>query len=283
VSDLARGIPANTLKALIEKHLTIKVVSAPLPPTERIMPPDIVTTDWKAGRCEAVGNVTSLIFIAAVEQNLKGTTRTLNAHAGDFPKSTTEQVSWLARAAIACYTERSGCVQREVALENHAHDWITEEDFRRGRDLLREELAPIGTEHVLFEVEFSRCQMPIKTHGGDAVVVLVGRADAVVKSFTGDRVEGIKCVNLVTMADIVQAAEYGYLYACKQGLTALPPTILFNLHDGGKIQIEALVERVAAMNRKLLQEKYKRPVLVRDEAFLKDCDDIRVTVNNNFR
>jgi hypothetical protein len=86
------------------------------------------------------------------------------------------------------------------------------------------------------------------------------------------------------MADKIQAAEYGYLYACKQGLTTLPPTTLFNILDGGKIQIEATVESVETMNRKLLQEKYERPVLAgNDEAFLRDCREIQKTVENNFR
>ncbi|KAJ6540543.1 hypothetical protein B0H19DRAFT_1269110 [Mycena capillaripes] len=160
-----------------------------------------------------------------------------------------------------------------MALENHAHDWITVEDFVHWRDRLCEELQPIGTGNVSI-AEFARHEITVVTQGGDVVVALVGRADAVVE--TGDRVEVIKCANLLTMADKVQAAEYGYLYACQRGLTALPPTILYNLLDGEKIQIEAEVERVTAMNRKLLREKYK-PVPVGDEAFLKDCFEIRAT------
>jgi hypothetical protein len=246
-----------------------------------------VTTDWGAGRCEDVGNVTSLIFTAAVEQSLNGPIlQTLNADAGDLgTKSVPKQVAWLAREAIERDTERSGCVQRKVALKNHRHDWITERDFLRGCDLLRRELVPTGDEHVSFEVEFSHHNMYIKTHGGDAVVALVGRADAVVESSTaGDRVEEIKCVSLVTMADKIQAAEYGYLYACERGLTELPSTTLFNLLDGGKIQITATVKSVEAMNRKLLQAKYERPVLVgNDDDFLDDCSKIREIVDNNFR
>ncbi|KAJ6544513.1 P-loop containing nucleoside triphosphate hydrolase protein [Mycena capillaripes] len=286
VSDLARNIPSNTLEALIEEHLTIIVDPPTLPPLEYIAVRDVVTTDETARRCEAVGDVTSLIFTAAVEQSLNGTTfQTLNAHAHDLEtKSVPEQVSWLARAAIARDTERSGCVQRKVALKNHPHDWITKEDFRRGFDLLRRELAPPGTARVSFEVAFPRHNMFIKTHGGDAVVALVGRADAVVESPTGDRVEEIKCINIMTMADKIQAAEYGYLYACQWGLTELPSTTLFNLFNGGKIRIKATVERVEAMNRKLLQAKYGRPVLIGNkEAFLDDCRKIREIVDNNFR
>ncbi|KAF8142648.1 P-loop containing nucleoside triphosphate hydrolase protein [Mycena galopus ATCC 62051] len=286
VSDLARNIPSSTLEALIEEHLTIVVDAPTLPLPEHIMPRCVVTTDWEAGRCEDVGNVTSLIFTAAVEQSLNGTIlQTLNADNSDLgTKSVPEQVSWLARMAIARDTERSGCVQRQVALENHRHDWITERDFLRGCKLLLKELAPTDTERVSFEVEFSHHNMHIKTHGGDAVVALVGRADAVVESSTGDRVEEIKCVSLVTMADKIQAAEYGYLYACERGLTKLPSTTLFNLLDGGKIQIKATVKSVEAMNRKLLQAKYGRPVLVgNDDGFLDECSKIREIVDNNFR
>jgi hypothetical protein len=198
--------------------------------------------------------------------------------------SVPEQVSWLARAAITHDTERSGCVQRKVALKNHRHDWITERDFRRGCDLLRRELAPIGTERVSFEVEFSHHNMHIKTHEEDAVVTLFGRADAIIESSAGDRVEEIKCVNLVTMADKIQAAEYGYLYACERGLTELPSTTLFNLLDGGKIHIKATVKSVEAMNRKPFQAKYERPVLVgNDDDFLDDCSKIREIVDNNSR
>jgi hypothetical protein len=287
VSDLARNIPSNTLEALIEEHLTIVVDPPTLSPPEHIMPRNVVTTDWEAGRCEDVGNVTSLIFTAAVEQSLNGPIlQTLNADAGDLgTKSVPKQVAWLAREAIERDTERSGCVQRKVALKNHRHDWITERDFLRGCDLLRRELVPTGDEHVSFEVEFSHHNMYIKTHGGDAVVALVGRADAVVESSTaGDRVEEIKCVSLVTMADKIQAAEYGYLYVCERGLTELPSTTLFNLLDGGKIQITATVKSVEAMNRKLLQAKYERPVLVGNaDDFLDDCRKIREIVDNNFR
>lgn len=286
VSDLPRNIPSNTLEALIEEHLTIIVDPPTLPPPEYIKPKGVVTTDWETGRCEDVSNVTSLIFTAAVEQSLNGTIlQTLNADTSDLgTKSVPEQVSCLARMAIARDTEWSGCVQRKVALKNHRHDWITERVFLRGCDLLRRELAPTGKERVSFEVEFSHHNMHIKTHGGDAVVALVGRADAVVESSTGDRVEEIKCVNLATMADKIQAAEYGYLYACEQGLTELPSTTLFNLFDGGKIQITATVRSVEAMNRKLLQAKYKRPVLVgNDDDFLDDCSKIREIVDNNFR
>ncbi|KAJ7899440.1 P-loop containing nucleoside triphosphate hydrolase protein [Mycena leptocephala] len=280
VSDLARNIPSNTLEALIKEHLTIIMDPPTLPPPEHIVPRGVVTTD-EAGRCEDVGNVTSLIFTAAVEQSLNNTTRqTLNVHTNDLgTKSVPEQMSWLARKAIAQDTERSGCVQREVALKNHRHDWITERDFLRGCDLLRQELAPPGTERVSFEVEFSHHKM----YGGDAVVELFGRADAIVESSTGNRVEEIKCVNLVTMADKIQAAEYGYLYACKWGLTELPSTTLFNLRDGGRIQIMATVKSMEAMNRKLLQAKYKRPVRGNDDDFLDDCSKIREMVDQNFR
>ncbi|KAF7352038.1 P-loop containing nucleoside triphosphate hydrolase protein [Mycena venus] len=286
VSDLARNISSNTLQVLIEEHLTIIVDPPTLRPPEHIIPRGVVTTDWEAGLCEDVGNVTSLIFTAAVEQSLNGTIlQTLNADINDLgTKSVPEQVSCLARAAIARDTERSGCVQRKVALKNHRHDWITERDFLRGCDLLRGELAPTGTERVSFEVEFSHHNMYIKTHGGDAVVALVGRVDAIVESSTGHRVVEIKCVNLVTMADKIQAAEYGYLYAYERGLTELPSTTLFNLLDGGKIQITATVKSVEAMNRKLLQAKYERPVLVgNDDDFLEDCSKIREIVDNNFR
>ncbi|KAJ6506817.1 P-loop containing nucleoside triphosphate hydrolase protein [Mycena sanguinolenta] len=293
VSDLARNIPSNTLEALIEEHLTIIADPPILPPAEHIMPRGVVTTDWQAGRCEDVSNVTSLIFTAAVEQRLNPGTflQTLNADTSDLgTKSVPDQVSWLARAAIAYDTERSGCVQRKVALKNHRHDWITERDFLRGCDLLRRELAPTGTEltptsteRVSFEVEFSHHNMYIKTHEGDAVVALVGRADAIVESSTGDRVVEIKCVNLVTRADIIQAAEYGYLYACEQDMTELPSTTLFNLLNGEKIQIKATVKSVEAMNRKLLQAKYERPVLVgNDDDFLDNCSKIREIVDKNF-
>ncbi|KAJ7089077.1 P-loop containing nucleoside triphosphate hydrolase protein [Mycena epipterygia] len=288
VSDLARNIPSNTLEALIQEHLIISVdpLAPTLPPWEHIMPRGVVTTDWEAGRCEDVSNVTSVIFTAAVEQSLNGTIlQTLNKDTSDLEtKSVPEQVSWLAREAIARDTERSGCVQRKVALKNHRHDWITERDFLRGCDLLRQELTPPGTERVSFEVEFLHHNMYIKTHGGDAVVALVGRADAVVESSTGDRVKEIKCVKLVTMADKIQAAEYGYLYACERGLTELPSTTLFNLLDGEKIEIKATAKSVEAMNRKLLQAKYERPVLIgNDDDFLDDCSKIREIVDKNFR
>jgi hypothetical protein len=130
VSDLARNIPSNTLEALIKEHLTIIVDPPTLPPLEHIMPRGVVTTD-EVGRCEDVGDVTSLIFTAAVEKSLNGTTlQTLNADTNDLgTKSVPEQESWLARKAIAQDTERSGCVQREVALKNHRHNWITERNF----------------------------------------------------------------------------------------------------------------------------------------------------------
>ncbi|KAF8143785.1 hypothetical protein K438DRAFT_2104046 [Mycena galopus ATCC 62051] len=247
VSDLARNIPSNILEALIEEHLTIIVDPPTLSPREHIIPRCVVTTDWEAGRCEDVGNVTSLIFTAAVEQSLNSTIlQTLDADTSDLgTKSVPEQVSWLARVAIARDTERSGCMQRKVALTNHRHDWITERDFLRGCDLLRRELAPTGTERASFEVEFSH---HIKMHGGNT------------------------------------AAEYGYLYACERGLTELPSTTLFNLLDGGRIEIMATVKSVEAMNQKLLQAKYERPVLVgNDNDFLDNCRKIREIVDNNFR
>ncbi|KAJ7925536.1 P-loop containing nucleoside triphosphate hydrolase protein [Mycena leptocephala] len=264
VSDLARNIPSNTLEALIREHLTIRVDPPILPPPEHIMPRGVVTTDREAGRCEDVGNVTSLIFTAAVEQSLNGTIlQTLNDDTSDLgTMSVPEQVSWLARAAITHDTERSGTTGTTGSRRG----------FLRGCDLLRRELAPTGTERVSFEVEFSHHNMYIKTHGDDAVVAFFGRADAIVESSKGDRVEEIKCVTLVTMADKIQAAEYGYLYACERGLTELPSTTLFNLLDGGKIHIKATVKSVEAMNRKLLQAKYERPVLVgNDDDFLDDC------------
>jgi hypothetical protein len=120
-------------------------------------------------------------------------------------------------------------------------------------------------------------------YGVDAVVELFGRADAIVESSTGNRVEEIKCVNLVTMADKIQAAEYGYLYACEHGLTELPSTTLFNLRDGGRIQIMATVKSVEAMNRELLRAKYGCPVRVNDNDFLDGCSEIREEVDKNFR
>ncbi|KAJ6540545.1 P-loop containing nucleoside triphosphate hydrolase protein [Mycena capillaripes] len=96
------------------------VLPSTLPPRSWLTPTAIVETDLEAGRSEAVGNVTSLIFIAAAEQKIKGTIRTLNAQAGDFPELASEQVSWLARAAISCDTERSGVPQVNLSFPTHA-------------------------------------------------------------------------------------------------------------------------------------------------------------------
>ncbi|KAJ7445924.1 hypothetical protein FB451DRAFT_1188983 [Mycena latifolia] len=213
-----------------------------------------------------MGTVVSLITTAGVEQSLLGTIHTLNADAQDFRTRVPEQVRWLARAAIAYETERSGCPQREVAMANHKHDWISERNFVRGCDPLRRELAPNGAERVSFEVELARHELTVSTQGRDAVVAISGAQ-----------------MPLSSPPRATACGDIRVSVRMRAGLTDLPPpTFLFNILDGKKIQIGGTVANARAMILELLKTKYEVPVRVGMQEFLEDARQIRRTVDANF-
>ncbi|KAJ7098669.1 hypothetical protein B0H15DRAFT_821790 [Mycena belliarum] len=278
VSELARNIPKDKLDKLVRKHLDCCTVTPARPPLQHIVPRTKVTSDKVEDREEIVGTLLSAIITGAVEYVLVGTTESLEADATDFPEKTEAQIARLSRAAVEQETNRSGCKQLKIAMENHPHNWITEEQFVKARDHFLSQFEPTA-DIINFEVPISLWEI---ARSGQSVK-LNGRLDAVEFKGDNERVFEVKFQVLLTLVDRVQAAVGGYGRARARGFlddAEIPPTFLNNLSTGESIRIRATCKQVRELILDLLEAKYY-PLTKSTEEFLQNAKSLREKANGN--
>ncbi|KAJ7155245.1 hypothetical protein C8R46DRAFT_1356470 [Mycena filopes] len=238
-SDIASYFDADALGTLVDKHLTVDMVSGPVEPKFRLEPRDQVR-GAKFGLLEYVGAFNGLILTAALKAGRPF------------------QVDELMQEVIEEHSQRSDSIQRKTALEGTPGTWFEDPHFSLAMQRLEAQF-PNAADTVDFEVS----PRPYTLNIDGQRIKISGRLDVVTES--ADLWE-IKLVRELQPRDFFQAAVYGFLWA-KQHETAFPPVFLFNVRDGSKYSISGELVRVQELITTVIRERYRVKTRKSDEDF----------------
>ncbi|KAL7932898.1 P-loop containing nucleoside triphosphate hydrolase protein [Trichoderma chlorosporum] len=286
VTEMARYIRGERLDEVVQRELCIRELSASLPKQEYIRMLDVVCSDTKGGFYEAVGDINSLVVLAAFQYALTGTTTMFNFLNPDikdrFPACPEEQVSWLCRQACNYQARVSGYLPRLLQMQNHDFKWIELKQLVLARNRLQNELRD-STSNLKFKVKVERYLVVDKQE-----TLLRGRADVITVPITSDNGDNegveslweIQFVPRLNNEHIVHACTYAYLLASQSG--RLPHIILYNVRDGMKLEITPRdgIEGLRRMIESVLRLKYTAEKGMEDDAFSEMCARTRREVMN---
>ncbi|KAK4085245.1 uncharacterized protein Triagg1_235 [Trichoderma aggressivum f. europaeum] len=277
VTDMARYVRGERLDAIVQRHLCIRELSASLPEKEHIRMRDVVCSNPEKGFHEAVGDINSLVVLAAFQHAVTGTAPLFvssnQVTEEELPFYTDEQLSRLCRNACAYHARISGYLPRYLQMKDHDFNWIYLRDLVLAQNRLQSELGDSAS-NLKFEVDVERYLVVDKRE-----TLLYGRADVVtapIISKNGDvesveSVWGIKFVPRLSNEHIVQACAYAYLLAARSG--QVPRIILYNVRDGKKLEITPRdgLDGLRRMIESVLRLKYTAERGLEDDQFTDMC------------
>ncbi|KAJ4854773.1 uncharacterized protein T069G_10331 [Trichoderma breve] len=277
VTDMARYIRGERLDAVIQRDLCIQELSESLPEKEHIRIRDVVCSDPVKGFYEAVGDINSLVILAAFQHAITGAATLLgsNKQATEEGPSiyTDRQISRLCRRACAYHARISGYQPRYLQMKNHDFNWINLRDLVLAQSRLQSELGDSAS-NLKFEADVERYLVVDKGE-----TLLYGRADVVTAPTISEDGEiesvesvwEIKFVSRLSNEHIVQACAYAFLLAARSG--QVPRIILYNVRDGKKLEITPRdgLEGLRRMIESIFRLKYTAEKGMEDEEFAEMC------------
>ncbi|KAL7619858.1 hypothetical protein AAE478_010403 [Parahypoxylon ruwenzoriense] len=293
VSDLARHMPDEILKGIVDEHLHITQVTAAS--GQQIRAPEKTITNRVKRHFEAVSDLNGIAVVAAYEHKVRHSLVTLGYGRWERPSvpiNRNERTVWFCKRACDYEAEVSQYKSRKIQMAGHSFDWLDGDSLESASQRLAEQLN--GTGMLLdFEVPLEKKQFRVIGNSGETTKIrLYGFADIVShdSSKCGRRSqqgEGqrtsiweTKFSAKLSLSDVVQVATYGYLWHVSNSAgnsQELPRMILFNVRTGEKQEVIAKRGITGLVNfiEQLLRAKYAPRGELSDKQFLRNCDDIR--------